>query len=293
MSAVAYLQHIGVAPPPAGVSEYSTTCPMCSHKRSKSDAACLSVKLEQGKALYNCFHCGWKGGVGGNGGGVQWGGVEAALAVNAALSTAGPPKREFMPPPHRFVRHLGPESRAFFERRGISYATTARFDVREVVRRFPQADGPMLAIVFPYEDGGVLVNRKFRAVGEKMFMQERGTRRTLFNVDAARLFQDVGDCRGRDGRAGAGFEAGVQCAVSLPDGAGKNGNAKRVAALRESGLLTGGRRLWLAGDMDEAGRGLKKAMRGGGQARWTLSQSMWAWPAGCKDANEMLMAERA
>lgn len=39
-----------------------TLCPVCSHTRKKSNVPCLSVNLEKG--VWNCHHCGWKGGFG-------------------------------------------------------------------------------------------------------------------------------------------------------------------------------------------------------------------------------------
>src|SRR6266699_1488570 len=42
--------------------DYTIVCPRCSSKRKKSDATCLSVKVDHKGVVWNCFHCQWQGG---------------------------------------------------------------------------------------------------------------------------------------------------------------------------------------------------------------------------------------
>lgn len=47
---------------PDRLGEHRTTCPNCSHLRSKKRDRCLSVKIDADGAQYNCWHCGFSGG---------------------------------------------------------------------------------------------------------------------------------------------------------------------------------------------------------------------------------------
>ena len=43
--------------------QQKTLCPKCSHKRKNNREPCLSVNIENDKALWHCHHCEWKGSV--------------------------------------------------------------------------------------------------------------------------------------------------------------------------------------------------------------------------------------
>jgi hypothetical protein len=43
--------------------EQRTTCPKCSHLRTKKRDRCLSVKIDADGGTFNCWHCGFSGGV--------------------------------------------------------------------------------------------------------------------------------------------------------------------------------------------------------------------------------------
>lgn len=43
--------------------EQRTLCPRCSHLRKKKNDPCLALKIEGPNARFNCWHCGYKGGV--------------------------------------------------------------------------------------------------------------------------------------------------------------------------------------------------------------------------------------
>jgi Family of unknown function (DUF5906) len=47
--------------PSIAPGEYTTTCPRCSHTREKSNAKCLSIKIDDKGACWQCHHCSWTG----------------------------------------------------------------------------------------------------------------------------------------------------------------------------------------------------------------------------------------
>jgi Family of unknown function (DUF5906) len=47
--------------PSTAPGEFTTVCPQCSHTRGKSNAKCLSVKIDHKGACWHCHHCGWTG----------------------------------------------------------------------------------------------------------------------------------------------------------------------------------------------------------------------------------------
>ena len=50
----------------ASAGTHKTTCPNCSHQRRKQTEPCLSVTVDpEGRAVWNCHHCGLAGAVGG------------------------------------------------------------------------------------------------------------------------------------------------------------------------------------------------------------------------------------
>lgn len=49
----------GITPPK--VYSRKTTCPQCSHKRTKRDQPCLSVYVDDDRVSWQCWHCEWQG----------------------------------------------------------------------------------------------------------------------------------------------------------------------------------------------------------------------------------------
>lgn len=49
----------GITPPARG---RKTTCPKCSHTRTKADEPCLKIYPADGWVEWLCFHCGHTGG---------------------------------------------------------------------------------------------------------------------------------------------------------------------------------------------------------------------------------------
>ena len=263
--------------------DYKTLCPNCSEKRKAANRKdpCLSVTIKSAdEIVWMCHNCDWTGvrtteGPSGNG---------TRPPVRQSEERPEPPRK-----PDRIESlPLDDEAIEMFDRRGIGVETLDAFNVRQFRRWMPQTRREVETIVFPYYSLGKLVNRKYRTF-DKHFIQEAKTLKTLYNVDRAREADEVIIVEGEMDVLSM-FEAGYPNAVSLPDGASKGGNRKRLEVLKNSGLLTDNRRFVIAGDRDEPGLALRRELvKFIGRERcsavfWSTGQDVV-----CKDANDVLM----
>ena len=263
------------------IGDHKTTCPHCSHERHKKRETCLSITVQpEGEIVYMCHHCQWSGCVGK--------GHDRLRGRERVIRKPQPPAAPVAPPAIE-SKPLSARSVAFFADRGIDAATLDHFGIVEVERWMPSMDGQKnRAVVFPYRVNGTLVNRKYRAVEQKVFIQDRGTRRTLFNIDSCAEAGTVVIVEGEMDVLSV-HQSGWPAVVSLPDGSGKSGNEKRLDALRQSGLLQRTANFILAGDLDESGLALRKALIGViGAKRCRTVRWPTAFDVKCKDANEAL-----
>ena len=266
-------------------------CPRCSHTRRKKTAPCLSVTIdEEGSAVWYCHHCNWTGGAK-NGCAQIVSKENVAALVNGATSNgvavrgSATQRKSYDLPPAIETFSLGEDARGFFAGRGISERTLEHFRIRETRKWMPHKRESVPAIVFPYFMHGKLLNRKYRAVEEKAFSQDANTRRIPYNLDA---IKEAKTCIIVEGEMDvlSAFECGISNVISLPDGAGKSGNEKRIESLNKLHLLDGRRAVVLAGDTDDPGVALRAAIAQAaeGAERWSVD-----WPEGVKDCNEALM----
>jgi twinkle protein len=255
--------------------DHKTTCPQCSPTRKNSKDPCLSVKIDgDGGAAFNCHHCGWVGNV--------------------------PSERYAKPREPKYHRPALPENRdqgdklaEWMAGRGISPETYKRAGVYLTTRHI--AGKKTGAIAYPYFHGGETVNIKYRT-RDKQFAQEAGTQRTLYNADNALGGETVVICEGEMDVL-ACMEAGIDNAVSLPDGAPakRNSSDKRYQALQpHADQLEQATKIILATDGDGPGDILADDLA----ARFGKEKCCRVqWPsindAALKDANEVLMHEGA
>ena len=140
------------------------------------------------------------------------------------------------------------------------------------------------AVAFPYRRGGKPYAGKFRAVDRKDWRSTKGVSRGLFNEDA--LLAGDGPIVITEGEIDAlsVMQAGFTRAVSLPDGWTADGT-KRDCLIAAEAQLRASPYVIVAGDNDESGASLPKAVANiliGHDVRFVT------WPAGCKDANDVL-----
>jgi twinkle protein len=249
---------------------HKTLCPNCSSSRRKKNDPCLSVTVKtDGSAVWNCHHCNFTGGAGGQ-----------EYRPVRERRTYRKPQRD--PAPQR------PDTlHAWFEKRGISRDTVTRFGVYRSRQWFPQSEKEEDCIAFPYEWDGELRNVKYRTAN-KMFRQEKDPEPVFFNADTIGAGEDLIICEGEiDVMSMA--EAGFHHIVSLPNGApsGPETSEKRYEPFGTHWeLILKVRRVLIASDMDGPGEALAQeiARRVGKDRSYRVKM-----PAGCKDANDCLV----
>lgn len=242
--------------------ETDTTCPQCSPTRKNKRAKCLSVNLDKG--CWTCHHCGWAGGLG-----------DGERRLDVAWNR----------PKYRKPEVVLPESKARDLWRGISPEVMARNGVTSVSVYMPQVEEHVQAMAFPYYRGAELVNVKYRD-REKNFRMEAGAERVLYGLnDIAETCVVV---EGEIDKLSVEM-AGIRSCVSVPDGAPspatKDYSSKFSFLEADEDRLAAVKLFVLAVDNDEPGKRLEDELaRRLGRERCKRV----TWPAGCKDANDVL-----
>lgn len=240
-------------------------CPQCSAQRKHRTDPCLSVNVEDG--VWKCHHCGWSGGLG-------------------KRTVAAPRAKTFIRP------QLSPQSEVpqtvveYFASRGISLRTMQRNHISQGRKFFPGANKELGAIQFPYYRGDDLINVKYRS-RDKHFAMVKDAELCLYGLN------DVADTtiivEGEFDKL-AMEEAGYLNCVSVPNGAPSptaKAYEKHFAYLEADEERLAKVKHWIiAVDADEAGARLDDELsRRLGREKCTRV----TWPAGCKDANDVLI----
>lgn len=256
---------------PAGAAgpEVYTTCPRCSSQRRNKRAKCLSANTD--KLVFVCHHCGHSGS------------LKTGRELRAEVGWNKPQWRR--PDPHP---EQPPTDRAlaWFAERGIPAAVLARNGVHSCQVYMPQVEDTVSAIAFPYRRGGEVVNHKYRD-HQKHFRMDTGAERVLYkldDVDPACLIWVEGEIDALSVEV-----AGLTSCVSVPDGAPAEGTrdySSKFTFLDSAEVtLAAVARHVIAVDSDGPGKRLEDelARRLGREKCWRVT-----WPAGCKDANDVL-----
>jgi twinkle protein len=223
------LRNLGIDVKLGSRGDVKVKCPKCSPDRKNKSDLSLSVNVEKG--LYRCHHCDFKGGVN-----------------NFS-------KKEYTRPNTTELKRLSQPVIDWFAARGITNQTLLRYQVSEGSVFMPQAGENRNAIHFNYFINNELINVKFRD-RDKNFKLVSGAQLCLYGLDVAldnssdSLVICEGECD-----VMAFYEAGIKNAVSVPNGASK-GNQK-LEWLEEMLPYLEGKTIYLAVDMDEAGRNLR------------------------------------
>jgi twinkle protein len=245
--------------------QQKTLCPKCSHKRKNNREPCLSVNIENDKALWHCHHCEWEGGVSENNDYIPKQKVNNVITLNEYAQ-----------------RELDNGDFIFLKERMISDKTIQEFGL------YTEKNN----LCFPYRYEDKIVNIKYRS-HEKRFYQVKDAVKTLYNIDKLKenwnkiksvIFAEGEiDCLSL-------YECGYKNVVSLPDGAPKeakyNDNDKRFTAFLQSQWIFDADEVIIATDNDQAGRALSLELihRFGKDICKVVE-----FPEDCKDANEVLM----
>lgn len=263
-------------------------CPKCSHKRRNKREPCLSVNLS--KNVWQCHHCGWHGPEPGYA--KERRGLTTSVSpVNSAPLTGEErekPKVYRKPEPPQ-VANAQDDMYAFFETRGISRQTVNAYGVYQGFYT-TKNDKKIKSICIPYYRDGELINIKYR-LPQKRFIMETGAELAMYNLDRVQGVDTVIVVEGEmDVLALA--EAGYTNVISTPNGAPPVEADIESASLEylrsAEKVFARARKVILAGDSDEPGRRLMDefARRIGKGKCWRVE-----WPEGCKDANDVLIAD--
>lgn len=245
--------------------EVKTTCPQCSNQRKKKDLPCLNVNTDKG--VWNCWHCGYKGGLGK--------GVERQGTSNKIYTT-----------PVDEVKPLTEGQFKWFSDRKISREVIDRNNIGSIKTYMPQSGHEEETVAFQYYRNDELVNIKYRS-RDKYFKQSKNARKCFYGLDDLKDESIAIICEGEMDKLS--FEmAGFKNCISVPDGAPAP-NAKNFDTKFEfiqDPLLDHIQYFYIAVDTDAPGKLLKEELsRRLGRKKCLLIN----YPDGCKDANDVLV----
>lgn len=254
--------------------EVRTICPECSQHRKKSGDKCLAVNTDKGTWI--CHHCGYAGGL--------------KQQQNDRPIPMQTQKKTFTRPTAIQETKLPDKVVTWFEDRGISDETLYKAKIGYGPIWMPQKDKEVTAIQFPYFDGAEIINIKYRD-GEKNFRMVKGAERVLYGLNDISGADTVIWVEGEIDKLSL-LEVGIPNCVSVPDGAPtpstKNYSSKFSFLESAQDRLEQVKRHIIAVDADGPGVRLKIELirRLGAEKCYTVE-----WPAGRKDANEVLVSD--
>ena len=264
-------QDYGINLPVDATGQKYTTCPMCSESRKKSKDKCLSVDAD--RQIWHCHHCQWSG----------------KLKSQLDLPTRTP-RPKYKKPDWKPANELPETVIKYFKDRGISEATLKHNDIQYAKEiYFPQVEGKLAAICFPYKRKNETVNVKYRS-GKKHFRQEKDAEKILYGLDGIGVNEKTVIITEGEIDKLSFDEIGYTFAVSVPDGAPapgtKNFRSKFEYLENCKSELAQFKDFILAVDNDPAGQNLEHelARRLGFEKCLKVT-----YPEGCKDANDVLV----
>ena len=223
---MSYEQYGITIPNSRTTGEVATTCPNCSKDRKKKSAKCLQVNLD--KQVWNCKHCGWRGGFR----------VQEEKVV-------------YTMPEWKNDTKLSDAVVKWFENRRISQQTLFKALISQSNTYMPQVEKEVNTINFNYFFNGTLKNVKYRDK-DKNFKLHKGSELILYNLDCVKGAAEVWITEGEMDCLSF-MEVGVP-AVSVPNGANEN----LTYLDNYIHLFTG--KIHIAVDNDLKGRQLREAL---------------------------------
>ena len=247
-----------------GIQDQKTKCPKCQPPHNPRDNP-VSITIKDNMFLWNCHHCGYKGG----------------LPLNEKIEIKSLQKE-----PKPFFgdkKNFSQDMYSFFSKRGISKDTVDFFEIYQTQNT---------SLAFPYlDENREIQNIKYRSIKEKRFTQVKGGKKYLYNyvnvknADSVIFVEGEMDCL-------ALKEVGFENVTTLPDGAPSqtnfNNDDKRFKVLEECPIEAN--QIILFTDSDTAGQNLHDELlhRFGKDICWYIEK-----PSDCKDANDVLVKHGA
>ena len=277
MTPATFADHRIDIPQTASGPEVQTTCPQCSKDRRKKTAKCLSANTEKGTWI--CHHCGWTGGLNSR---------DHKPAVPIHWN-----KPQYRRPDPRPQMTLPQNALDWFHSRAITDAVLLRNRIDYGRAYMPQLEDHTEAIIFPYTRNGEVVNRKYRTITDKLFRLEAGCELLLYGVDDITPDKPLIWAEGELDKLALEV-AGFVNVVSVPNGAPapgvKNYDSQFSFLDSDREKIEAVKHHVIAVDVDAAGARLEaELIRRLGVEKCSRIQ----WPAGCKDANDVLQKHGA
>jgi twinkle protein len=255
----------GIQIEPGASGHTRTTCPSCSPDRRKASAKCLSVEIGEGIAY--CHHCGKSFSLNGR--------DHESVVIYFARPVYKP-------------TDLPSTIQDRFAKRGIPKSILEMNQIGYGKRYFNKVEKAV--IQFPYIKDGQTVNIKHRAEN-KEFQQEKNAEKCLYRFDEiSKLEGETLIITEGEIDALSVQTAGFNMVSSIPDGA-PSADAKSFATkfdfLKSAEVIIQGYpKVILAMDNDAPGKLAERelARRIGAEKCYRVE-----YPAGCKDANDVLV----
>lgn len=254
-------------------------CPSCNHLRKKKHEKTLSLTRDGDKILYQCWHCQLSGAVNMNKQPTK-SSTKKTTPITVLTNTNTPVG-------------IKQTQKQFLKSRGISEDTAKKYGILWEERGF-NGVGTKEAIGFPYHVNGKLQAVKWRSIDGKSFTQD-GASRSLFGFDKLNINDLIVICEG-ELDALALYEAGIDCAVSVPNGAVMKVSNNKISPEEDKKFsyvwevaekLDAIKKIVLCCDNDESGKALTEELaRRIGKNKVFLAEM----PSEYKDANECLLS---
>ena len=259
-----------------GQGQHKIKCPSCSQGRKNKHDKTLSLRIEQDKILFNCWHCDQEGIVP----------MRESLPETRKVEPMSVAKNVNKMP-------LSGAAIAWLSSRGISEATALKAGLVSTKSWMQPVGKETESIMFPYTNKGQEYAYKVRSIEAKAFICN-GAPQTFFNIEAVQRNDDLIICEG-EMDALAYMETGYESVVSIPNGAvnkitngaidPKDDNKFKFLWAAEKKIKSASRVI-VALDNDEAGQATSEEIaRRIGKDRCFKVE----YPEGCKDANDVLM----
>lgn len=261
--------------------EQKVICPECSATRRKKNEPCLNVKFQNGRALWNCKHCGWVGSVG----------LDNRREDKIYMKNTVKPDKNSC---KSFDAAMFPQKLAeYFALRRISVNTLVENSIGRGEHFIPALGAKASAIEFPYYRDGELINVKYRTK-DKHFAQVKDAEKILYGLDHIKEADVVIWVEGEIDKLSF-YEVGVKNCVSIPDGAPQKlrdslpdeEDDNKFAYMWTCKSYFEGKQHVIAVDSDEKGKILAEELaRRLGKENCHLVD--FSQVDGCKDANDVL-----
>ncbi len=257
-----------------GTGQHKIICPACGHSRKKKKDRTLSLKIENDRVLYQCWHCD------------QQGIVPTEEKINFRVRKMSVAKKIK-------TTSLSDAALKSLSDRGISKETAEKAGVRSGTH-FVQAVGSETeCLFFPYTNKGQTYASKIKSIEAKGFSCN-GSPQTFFNIENV-IADDVLIIVEGEMDALALMETGYDSVVSVPNGAvmkvvdgqvDPSDDNKFKFLWDAKDQIERAEKIIIATDADAPGEAMAEEMarRIGKDRCWVVD-----YPEDCKDANDVLL----